>query len=153
MPAAAHSLTSRQPKSVPPIAPACPIGTPSPLQRLAVSIAAAISEELTDIEKLILQAQETAAEEFKKTRLLSRDQAAEHLNLSLSQLDRLTKAGRIPTAYIDSRPRYPMGALQEFIASRIHKPHPAKPALNTPKLKSMERPYDCEIDQEGGLGP
>lgn len=143
MPAAAHSL-SKQPQSAPPTSSAaCVSGAASPLRKLAFSIAAAITEELADVEKLILQAQEKASEAFKKTRLPSREQAAEHLNLSLSQLDRLTKMGKIPATYIDSRPRYSMGALREFITARTHRLDPARTSLNSPEQKSMSesKPY------------
>lgn len=50
--------------------------------------------------------------------LLTREETAQFLRLSLSQLDRLTKAGAVPAVWIDRRPRYRASDLAEWLDAR-----------------------------------
>ncbi|MEX1118437.1 MAG: hypothetical protein WEB60_06540 [Terrimicrobiaceae bacterium] len=92
------------------------------------------------LEELLDSARACAAKtehDFAAIRLLSREQAAELLNLSLSQLDRLTKRGSIPTVWIDRRPRYPLCQLGEWISAHTTIPISGAPSSFTANKKMM----------------
>ncbi len=76
-------------------------------------------------------------QDFAAIRLLSREQAAELLDLSLSQLDRLTKKGSIPTVWIDRRPRYPLSQLGAWISARSTTPAAGAPSSFAANKKMM----------------
>ena len=50
--------------------------------------------------------------------LLSRAEAAVYLNISESQLDKLTREGDLKVTRIDSKPRYAVPMLRKFIERR-----------------------------------
>lgn len=125
--------------------------------RLAPLIQVALDEELQSLKSLITRAESELARELKNSRLITREKAAEFLALSLSQLDRLTKDGKIPVVCIDKRPRYSLTALREFCEARTlypqirgpYRPRKSSPA-NTKTWKQIEK--DTKLDR-GGASP
>ena len=78
----------------------------------------AINQALDDFHLLVKGQREEALALFKTTTLLTREQAAERLGLSLSQLDRESRKGALPEIWIDRRPRYSLADLEGYIAAR-----------------------------------
>lgn len=70
-------------------------------------------------------------------KLLSRTRAAELLDLSLSQLDRLTVQGSIPTVWLDRRPRYRATELREWITARSERGETREHRSNPQNKKIM----------------
>ena len=78
----------------------------------------AISQALDEIHLLVKGKRQEALALFKATTLLTREQAAEHLKLSLSQLDRESRKGALSEILLDRRPRYSLADLEIYINSR-----------------------------------
>jgi len=107
-------------------------------------------QKLLESEKVLrdlLQATHDAfaerAKSLESLALLSREEVAELLKISLSQLDRLTKDGKIPVVYLDCRPRYPLAELREWKKARTVEPSHQKFRLKPLNMKSMaKKPCD-----------
>ncbi len=104
--------------------------------RLAPLIQAAINEELKTLQCLIAAAKLSFERQLIETSLLTREQTAKLLNLSVSQVDKLARRGEIPTTYIDSRPRFPLGPIQEFVRSRTTRKLPLNLSKNSKTKKA-----------------
>jgi len=92
---------------------------------------AEISRTLDELQMLVNGRREAVLSLVKTTALLSREQAADRLNISLSQLDRETKKGALPQILVDRRPRYSLLDLETYVNSRRSNPRfrktPEKP--------------------------
>lgn len=104
------------------------------LTEAARAVEFAMAELLDSVRASALRSEQ----DFCGIRLLSREQAADLLDLSLSQLDRLTKKGSIPTVWIDRRPRYPLSQIREWIAARTSNPAIGAASSFTANKKMMK---------------
>jgi hypothetical protein len=79
---------------------------------------AEISRELDEMRALVSGKKEEIKTLFKAATLVSREDAARQLSMSVSQLDRKAAEGEIEETIIDRRPRYSLVDLEQFIAAR-----------------------------------
>lgn len=83
-----------------------------------VTLARSVEQSLEDLRHAVDQARSELQTRIASLQLVSREEAARLLDMSQSQLDRLTKSGRLPVVWIDSRPRYRLDQLREFVDAR-----------------------------------
>jgi hypothetical protein len=77
-----------------------------------------ISQQLDEMRNLVSRKNEELKALFKAATLVSREDAASQLSMSVSQLDRKAAEGEIEETIIDRRPRYALVDLEQYIAAR-----------------------------------
>ena len=90
----------------------------NPSVEALVSAVLDIGQDLELLASLVTAKKQEVLAHFKGSILLSRQEAADRLELSLSQLDRETGNGALPVILIDRRPRYCLADIETFISSR-----------------------------------
>lgn len=108
-----------------------------------VTLALGVEQAMADLRHAVDLARTEIQGRINALQLISREEAADLLNMSQSQLDRLTKSGRLPVVWIDARPRYRLELLGEFVDARTVAPVRTWNRRNTQNRKSMGK-IPCE---------
>lgn len=115
---------------------------PEPTPSL-VTLALGVEQAMADLRQAVDLARAEIRDRIGALKLISREEAADLLDMSQSQLDRLTKSGRLPVVWIDSRPRYRLEQLGAFVDARTVAPVRTWNRRNTQNRKSMDQ-IPCE---------
>jgi hypothetical protein len=103
-----------------------------------------IARDLDELEGLIAQKRKYVLQQLSGITLLARDEVAEQLTTSTSQIDRAARKGELTRINLDRKPRFAVSDIQAYVDSRRstgprrRSPKPAKPDPGHPGIRRQK---------------